>query len=277
MTITTYAYSIANDTLNGRVDSSSLYDDIIQSNITIALSAVNTSDDNLYIEMKDELSVDDKTILDGIISQHDGIKIEISPVYPISEIKDGVQGYYQTRADVLNIPANSSDSFEMVWPYPIRILSSKFKAANDGDEIYGTIGQNTVIGALTNNVAIGDKVFNVSDTVIENIHHGFTLNLLDASTGINEDFLVVSVDSSANTITVDTPAEHAYPATGPTYCRMTVAFGFTKIPLKGDEMCICGQDALGGSLLKENVPFKIEYWNNSDSDITIYFEVSYWY
>ena len=277
MTITTYTYSIANDTLNGKVDSSSLYDEINQSEITIALSTINTSDDNLYIIMKDELSTEDETILNTIVSNHTGIAKVIPHVYAISEVKDGVQGYYQTRAEVLNIPANSSDSFTMTWPYPVRILSSKFKAANDGDEIYGTIGQNTVIGALTNDVNIGDKVFNVSDTVIENLHYGFILSLLNTSTGQNEDFLVVSIDSVAKTVTVNAPAENDYSAAAPTYCRMTVSFGYTKIPLKGDEMCLCGVDALGGSLIKENVPFKIEYWNNSDAEVTIYFEVSYWY
>jgi hypothetical protein len=69
---TKYTYSIQNDFPNHRVESTQLTQEIQNSAITIAILRIDTAEDNCDIWFKDELSLDDKTILDGLISIHEG-------------------------------------------------------------------------------------------------------------------------------------------------------------------------------------------------------------
>ncbi len=77
MAITTYTYSVANDTLNGGL-SDTLQIEIGDSDILIALKAINMSEDVLDIKFKEELTSGDETILDGIVAAHEAIQLEPS-------------------------------------------------------------------------------------------------------------------------------------------------------------------------------------------------------
>jgi hypothetical protein len=70
-----YTYSISQDFLNGKVDSTKLTYEIGESNITIALDYINTSGDDCDIWFKIEISNDEKIILNGIVINHDGEQI----------------------------------------------------------------------------------------------------------------------------------------------------------------------------------------------------------
>lgn len=70
-----YTYSISQDFLNGKIDSTKLTYEIGESNITIALDYINTSGDDCDIWFKIAISEDEKTILDGIVANHDGESI----------------------------------------------------------------------------------------------------------------------------------------------------------------------------------------------------------
>jgi hypothetical protein len=84
MAQTSYQYSIANDTLNGLVNTGKIQDEIQNSAIIIALDYINTEGDNLNIYFKDALSSGDKTILDSLIASHDGIKTVVNEVVELS-------------------------------------------------------------------------------------------------------------------------------------------------------------------------------------------------
>lgn len=67
-----YAYSIANDTLNGAVANVKLSNEIQASAIVVALQGASTSNDILTIEFKATLSTADQAILDTVVAAHDG-------------------------------------------------------------------------------------------------------------------------------------------------------------------------------------------------------------
>jgi hypothetical protein len=75
MAQTAYDYSIANDTLNGKVAPDKLRDQIQDSSIVTALDGIITDSatDLLRVIFKDALSVGDETILDTVVADHDGI------------------------------------------------------------------------------------------------------------------------------------------------------------------------------------------------------------
>lgn len=76
MADTKYTYTISTGTANGKVDNSSLMQEIRSSAILTAFKSMNTSGDSIDIWFRAALSTsapDDKTILDGILTAHTGV------------------------------------------------------------------------------------------------------------------------------------------------------------------------------------------------------------
>jgi len=73
MAVTTYTYSVADDTANGAVHPRSLDAEIRASTIVTALDGIATAGDVLSIKMKDALSSSDETTLDGLVEAHQGV------------------------------------------------------------------------------------------------------------------------------------------------------------------------------------------------------------
>lgn len=67
-----FTYSIANDTLYGVVNGGYLRFEIEQSEITIITDGVNINGDSLVVNFKADLSTAEETILNGIVSAHNG-------------------------------------------------------------------------------------------------------------------------------------------------------------------------------------------------------------
>lgn len=70
-----YSYSISKDFPNSIVSTRNLTKEILESNITISLLCINTSENSCDILFKTNLQIADKIILDSIISKHSGIEI----------------------------------------------------------------------------------------------------------------------------------------------------------------------------------------------------------
>ena len=81
MAATKYTYSIADDFPNSAVDSDKLKIEIQDSDITIAIDYINTSNDDCDIWFKDSLSTTDSTVtLPAVIAVHDGVPIPTEDV-----------------------------------------------------------------------------------------------------------------------------------------------------------------------------------------------------
>jgi len=76
MPATKYTYSISGDFPNGKVEPSTLTDEISASSIAIALDYINTSGDNCDIWFIDVLSGEDQTTLTTIVGDHEGIPFD---------------------------------------------------------------------------------------------------------------------------------------------------------------------------------------------------------
>jgi len=105
MAQTKYTYSISTNTLNNKVDSGSLSNEISGSSIVIALDYINTSGDVLDIYFKDVLSAGDQSSLTSIIGSHTG-----TPVVNLSlQDKSGRQ---------IVRPAAATSGFSMYYAGP---------------------------------------------------------------------------------------------------------------------------------------------------------------
>jgi len=67
-----FTYSTTNDTLNAKVDIGKLNQEILDSNIIIAIDSMNTSGDNININFKANISSSEETTLNGLVAVHDG-------------------------------------------------------------------------------------------------------------------------------------------------------------------------------------------------------------
>jgi hypothetical protein len=82
MADTKYTYSLANDTATGALNNGDLTSEIQASAIVIALKTIDLEADILDIWFKDALSTGDKSILDSLVSAHQGTPTpeEVTPV-----------------------------------------------------------------------------------------------------------------------------------------------------------------------------------------------------
>ena len=79
MSLISYNYLLT-DFLNGIVDTSTLYSEIVSSDIITALDHINEDTASVDILFKAELSTGDETTLSGVVATHDGVSAQMDPV-----------------------------------------------------------------------------------------------------------------------------------------------------------------------------------------------------
>ena len=89
MALTTYTYSIANDTLQGVVNESLLRTEIeSEETFVVQIDDVGSSGDVLNIVFRDPLTAGDQTTLDGIVAAHNGF-LKVQEVSQVQVVNDG--------------------------------------------------------------------------------------------------------------------------------------------------------------------------------------------
>lgn len=131
-----YTYSIANDTLNGKVELGQLQNEIGASAIITAIDYCQAEGDVLDIWFKAALSAGDETILNGVVSAHDGIVIHEPALVHLdspSTTEDGVPIVLATAK-----PENHYTCFQGAGDSPTHIgrgLKCIFRLADTDTEI----------------------------------------------------------------------------------------------------------------------------------------------
>jgi hypothetical protein len=169
--------------------------------------------------------------------------------------------HYLWSTQAFTALANATTTHSFSYPFPTSLLCAQFisREENVGDTWTWTIAENGVIGTITSPVALSDTVINVSSTVFSVLAVGFHMNLFN---GVNTAQLgrVLSMDSVAGTVTVETPSSFAFSI--PTYVRMAIIF------MKDSEIGAPGEYKHGAtkiqsSTLPINVIVRIHYTNKS--------------
>ena len=268
MASTKYTYSVANDTLNAKLDGSALKKEIQDSAIVTALDFINISGDVLDVWTKDALSTGDETLLDGIVADHIGDPVVEPPqIVIVSEEEFGKEtgGHYQIQSFEIEPTADTGwFTKEISFPFPIALLSASWvcKTENEGDEVQLLVGENTVVGAIGADVAVDDVVIKVSTSTYKNLKVGGHMSITD---GTNTDDLghITAMDVASKEITVQTAATHAFSASTPTYVRITTDLS-PHIHLTGNNVPMsAGESKIGASSIPANIVIKAKYNNIS--------------
>lgn len=212
-------------------------------------------------------------------------EINLNSVAIIDKISDNVvkiededsptQGNFRTESHKFIIPAMSTSSMTLSWKYQITVMVAKVSSGeiNRGDVINTYVAEHTTVGVLTSNINAGVTIIPVSPTVMTNANIGYNVRITN---GIHTDELgeIIAKDYINNSITVDASTQNAFSAGS--YIQMTVR----KIKnYEFSEPCynVIGSSKITGSSLPANVPVRVEYQNNGQTDKTFIFTVEYLY
>ena len=126
MAETTYTYSITNDTANGVATTQSLVTEVQASAIVTALDRIDTAGDDLNVVFKDALSAGDKTILDGLVSSHQGepvpattkqVTVGSQPPFAAKQLSNGKKLFSRVHGESYSVTAGSN-ILDYSIPYP---------------------------------------------------------------------------------------------------------------------------------------------------------------
>ena len=261
-------YSLSADFPNNKVDSSKLIKEIQGASITVAVDYINADASNCTVFFKANISAGEETTLDGLVAAHDGDPLPDNIVQVVEIQEEGDKktgGKFQTASVqvVIDAPVGWKEGL-VTFPIPIAILSAYYVGHPDfrSDEGEFLIGEDTLTGALTANVAIGDTVIPVSQTVVDNAEVGYFYKLFD---GTNTDDLgmCLSIDKAASTITVENAVVSSFSAATPTLVKQTVKLG-TNLKFVHEGVHSVGESKIGGSYLPAGTEIKMRY-NNLDA------------
>ena len=130
------------------------------------------------------------------------------------------------RAETFKITAATGPGMtatQISWPINVSLLQASFTtdSTNQGDNVTVEIPSNLAIGTITQNVNAGDKVINVSASVIQNIMLGYCLILSDG-TNTNDLGRISAIDTVNNTVTVQLASANNFAVATPTVVGLTI-------------------------------------------------------
>ena len=266
-----YQYAIDSSTVNNKVDEYSLQKTIEAANsgITVQLLAVSAQGNVLSILFKDELSESEEKLLDAIVFSHTGEDHEIDEPEEIKILEEDPNnktgGHFLAKGLEHEVPVGEIGeitSSDFSFPYDVALLDFEYipDLSMEGDRISIVIAPDTVVGAISANVSVGETVIPVTSTVIENIDIGYLVSVTDG-TELDNLGVVINKNQIDSTITVSNPLVNSYLATTPTYVRMGVQI-VESLRLNGTNAAVAvGSAKIGGSYLSANTVIRVLYEN----------------
>lgn len=206
--------------------------------------------------VNDSHSIDTtKSVIQDIVKSTDVDAVIVEETIPTG-------GHYRFHQEVMDVASGVGwKSHDFSFRHCTGLLSGKIDpvADNVGDKVEFIVGPDTVVGAITANVAVDDTVITVQQSVIDNIAVGFLVKIND---GTNTDDLgtVMEVDTSALTITVETAAANSFLAATPTYVKMSVLM-VSESKLVSTNIIDFGSDKVGASHIAKDVTMRARYYN----------------
>jgi hypothetical protein len=200
------------------------------------------------------------------VISNETIKVKIQEEY----VPTG--GNFRCEGKKFTIAANTTTSQTVSWPYNISVLQSFFTstAEQEGNILDVVTGPATVVGTLTSSIASGVTVLPVSLTVIQNMNLGY--EVLIGSDLLGE---VISIDENALTLTIGTATGSAY--TEGAYVKLQV-INIKNFEITGESHRVAiGASKTGGKHLPANLPVKLTYQNNTNTEIVFRYQIEYLY
>jgi hypothetical protein len=270
---------------NHKCDLSRITQEIHESSITIALDYINATDSVVNFYFKTELSVDEETTLGELVAVHTGEPLPEEPKIFKAEIltehlefveSGNTLNKFAATTLLIDISAGVSEKVtDFSWPIPVSLKSGTIGVSEDmlGDELVVHVAPNTLVGAITQPLNVGDTSIYVSPTVIENIKRGYYIGLYQpGDTGI-EISQVISVDAANSCLQIHSSDVSANAGSYVAMCAKLVPYlyfhSLDKIEL--------GKNIPTGQRIAPGISIRVIYKNNNSVAKKVSFFVEYLY
>lgn len=184
--------------------------------------------------------------------------------FTLKEEERATGGHFFTPTIVVVADCDATTTYEETMFVDTNTLGITFTttAEHTGDTIQLVAAPNTTVGGIAANVALGDTVITVQPSVIANVFRGPMLVTLDDGTNTADLGRIKSIDSGANTLTVETPSSAAFAAATPTLVKITVE-RVRNMRIGAPSTQTVGDMKLGASFLPQDTLVRMLYTNRS--------------
>ena len=268
-----YSYNIE-EFKNQKVDPDSLTKEITTSTITVALDHIELYETYCAMFFKAELSDADEDTLTEIVHNHEGIHTQDVPYIKAEVLSDRIENIarnplkeiYEAQSYIINIDSSFNELI-VKWPFEIILIAGTIQITDEmiGDHLNVHIAPNTLIGALTAPLNVGDTSCYVSDTVLQNTRYGEYLNIYtpeEDSCGVLI-ARIKEVDIPNKRIVFVEPA--AVPANAGTYVSKTIIM-LPHIQFANTQNIAIGQNITSGQRIPPGISLHVHYY--ADNGIT---------
>lgn len=175
-------------------------------------------------------------------------------------------GNFKAESRYLEIPPNSTESFNTSWLYPVKVTVAYIMstAENKDDLIDVIIAPNATIGAITAPILIGATSCTVNQTVIDFLCVGYKMKLTDG-VNTNDVGTVGAIDTTTKVVTFTTPTTNSFSPLTPTYVQMSI-YLVENMKIGPPGRYDIGQGKIGGSFIPPTIVSRVSYTNLSATD-----------
>ena len=285
----TYTYLLS-DFLNSLVDLDTLTIQVQDSVITVSLDYINDgagSGTDVDFYFKATLPSDDIITLNTIVANHTGEPItEETQIVQASILTEHIkyiesgettQDLYAAESLIIDVSSNDTKkTVDFTWSYLISLMSGTLGISEDmiGDSLCIEIAPNTLIGAFTQNVNLGDTSLNVSPTVLDYVKRGFYIGKYGDMDSGSEMSQVLSIDTENGRINLTSPSIST--ATAGNYCAMSAKL-IPNLYIHSLDKIEIGKQIPTGQRITAGTPVRVCYSNNNNVAKKISFFVEYLY
>lgn len=187
-------------------------------------------------------------------------------------------GHFGTQSYVFTAAPSTVTTYSVSFPFPITPLTGSVQVTSDmvGDSIDIVRQPQTVAGTLSLNATAPATQLTVSSTVIQNTYVGLYAYLSD---GTNLDSLgrILSINTTNNTVVVETPTVHNFSSTTPTFFLVTNYY-VKNHQFRTVQIHSYGYSKIGGQAKAPTGAIsELIYTNNSASPKTVCFWNEFFY
>lgn len=193
------------------------------------------------------------------------------------EEKIKTQGNFRNHGFSINIPANTTHTYEMTLNYPINLLLIWFKTKSENiGDIFNAYYQIPLNGLLTSNLPLYSTILNIDNIIINIIKIGFVVSLKRLSDNYIENLgEILAIDKMNNTITVTNPTSQNFLMNDEIIIKVN---GVKDINLSVIGRHPTGSSKLGATYLSSTGIISVVYENKSPTvSKTFEYELEYLY
>ncbi len=186
-------------------------------------------------------------------------------------------GFFKAETFKIIAATGATTSTQVSWPFNISLSEARFVTTTDhqGDLVSAQIPSNMTIGAIVQNVNIGDTTLYVPSYIASNVAVGFYIAITDG-TNSNDMGRIIAIDTVNNILTMETAPTNSYSATTPTYINLTVS-PIHNLEIGPPQEYVIGQSNIGSSHIPANTPITVFYVNNGNYTKTLIVNIEYLY